>query len=75
LPKLRRKNIRLAEKYTNSAGIRLSSKKIGGGAARVNKIRRGGGRRRRKGLCGPHLKSECTEYRLILTWKIHEIPV
>jgi len=35
---------------TNSAGIRLATKKFGGGTARVDKIRRGGTRRRRRGL-------------------------
>jgi len=41
-PKLRRKNIWLVEKYYKFGWNSASHKKIGGGAAQVNKIQRGG---------------------------------
>jgi len=46
-PKLRRRNIWLAEKYYKFGWNLASRKKIGDGAAKVNKIRRGGARRQR----------------------------
>jgi len=50
-PNLRRKTFGWLERLKNSAGIRLSHKKFGGGAAAAClKIRRGGWRRRLRGL-------------------------